>query len=119
MSIPQRELFIGGRWVKPSRGGRLDVVSPFDASKIGTIPAGSADDVQVQYYAACSPAERHRRVGAFRKVAGHNKFRSAICARAGGLASCARGFPERSLEQFHWKLQSRVFESHRRQGKAP
>jgi hypothetical protein len=28
MPIPQRELFINGKWVKPARGKYLDVVSP-------------------------------------------------------------------------------------------
>ena len=46
--VPERELFIGGDWVKPRRGGRLDVINPFDSSVIGSIPAGSAEDVQVR-----------------------------------------------------------------------
>jgi hypothetical protein len=52
LPIPQRELFINGRWVQPVRGKYLDVVSPTSESVIGRIAAGSVEDVEAAVAAA-------------------------------------------------------------------
>jgi betaine-aldehyde dehydrogenase len=52
LPIPQRELFINGRWVQPVRGKYLDVVSPTTESVIGRIAAGSVEDVEAAVAAA-------------------------------------------------------------------
>lgn len=45
MTVPHRELFIGGTWVVPAKGKRLDVICPADETVIGSIPAATAEDV--------------------------------------------------------------------------
>lgn len=43
--LPSRELYIGGRWVKPQHGRYLDVFNPANETVIGRIPAATAEDV--------------------------------------------------------------------------
>ena len=50
--IPTRQLYIGGRWVPPARGGRLPCVCPITEQVIGSIPAGTAEDVEAAVAAA-------------------------------------------------------------------
>jgi acyl-CoA reductase-like NAD-dependent aldehyde dehydrogenase len=38
-------LYVGGRWVAPARGGRLDVISPSTEEVIGHAPSATAADV--------------------------------------------------------------------------
>lgn len=45
MQIPNRQLYINGSWQKPAKGQTFDVLSPASGSKIGTIPAATAEDV--------------------------------------------------------------------------
>ena len=44
-SIPKRELFIDGKWVRPTQGHYLDVVNPATEAVIGRIGAATAEDV--------------------------------------------------------------------------
>lgn len=48
MSFPEihKKLFIGGEWVESESGERFEVTSPGDGSVIGTVPKGTAKDVQ-------------------------------------------------------------------------
>ncbi len=50
--LPYRELFIGGRWVKPVKGKRLDVICPFDERVIGSIPLATKEDINSAVAAA-------------------------------------------------------------------
>lgn len=54
MSFPQvhKQLFIGGAWVESESGDRFEVTSPGDGSVIGTVPKGTAKDVQAAIDAA-------------------------------------------------------------------
>lgn len=52
MNIPKRELYIGGSWQRPVQGKTFDVFSPSSGSKIGTIPAATAEDVDKAITAA-------------------------------------------------------------------
>ena len=52
MDMPRRELYIDGSWEVPLQGKTLDVFSPSTGSKIGTIPAATADDVDKAVTAA-------------------------------------------------------------------
>lgn len=47
-----RQLFIGGKWMPPAKGGRFQVVSPITEEVIGTIPAATAEDVEAAVAAA-------------------------------------------------------------------
>lgn len=44
--IPERQLFIGGKWVQPVKGKRFDVICPHDESVIGSIPLATKEDVE-------------------------------------------------------------------------
>lgn len=50
--MPHRELYIGGKWVRPAKGKRLDVICPFDETVIGSIPLATEDDVNAAVEAA-------------------------------------------------------------------
>lgn len=50
--VPERELFIGGEWVKPIKGQYYDVVSPATEAVIGRIPAATPEDVDKAVAAA-------------------------------------------------------------------
>ncbi|KAL4425584.1 hypothetical protein ABPG75_009600 [Micractinium tetrahymenae] len=52
--VPERDLFIGGAFVPPVRGGRLPVICPFTEQPIGSIPAATAEDVDAAVEAAAA-----------------------------------------------------------------
>ena len=45
MSVPLRHLYVCGEWVKPIKGGTLDVINPATEEIIGQIPAATREDV--------------------------------------------------------------------------
>lgn len=52
MSVPERQLFIQGEFRRPCRGGRIPVVNPATEEQIGSIPAGTHEDVDLAVAAA-------------------------------------------------------------------
>ena len=54
----QTGLLIGGQWVEGAAGGRIDVINPFDGSKIVSVAEARAEDVDraVEAAAAAAPA---------------------------------------------------------------
>lgn len=44
MVVPDRQLFIDGRWTRPVRNGRMDVINPATEQVVGTVPAATAED---------------------------------------------------------------------------
>ena len=52
MNVPKRQLYIGGSWQRPAQEKTFDVFSPSSGSKIGTIPAATAEDVDKAITAA-------------------------------------------------------------------
>jgi aldehyde dehydrogenase (NAD+) len=44
-TIDRTELFIGGEWVSPAGTGRIDVLDPTTEGVIGSVPEGTAEDV--------------------------------------------------------------------------
>ncbi|MYT29766.1 aldehyde dehydrogenase family protein [Streptomyces sp. MspMP-M5] len=68
-------MYIGGRWRPAAGSGTIEVVNPADEQVIGTVPAGSAEDVDAAVraaraalpgWAATPPAERADRIAALR-----------------------------------------------------
>ena len=57
VQLQTRDLYIGGQWVPPTKGLRLDVVSPATEAVIGTIPAADKDDVEKAVAAATAAAK--------------------------------------------------------------
>jgi acyl-CoA reductase-like NAD-dependent aldehyde dehydrogenase len=51
-SLNYEELFIGGRWQRPSTAQRLTVISPHTEEPIGQTPEASAEDVDKAVLAA-------------------------------------------------------------------
>ena len=39
------QLFIGGKWVDPEGSGRIEVINPTTEEPMGSIPEGTAEDV--------------------------------------------------------------------------
>ncbi|DBA85159.1 TPA: hypothetical protein ACH3X2_005875 [Trebouxia sp. C0005] len=79
MKIPDRQLYIGGAWTRPVKGKTFDVYSPSSGSKIGTIPAATAEDVDK----AVSTALSTFKSGAWSKSTGAHraKFLRAIAEK--------------------------------------
>lgn len=50
--VAERDLYIGGKWVKPCKGGRFDVICPHDERKVGSIPLATAQDIDAAVTAA-------------------------------------------------------------------
>ncbi|KAL3695145.1 hypothetical protein R1sor_008796 [Riccia sorocarpa] len=50
--VPSRQLFIGGEWVAPARGGKIPIICPTTEEQIGQIPAATAEDVDAAVKAA-------------------------------------------------------------------
>lgn len=50
--VPARDLFIDGGWRSAQSGQRLDVISPIDGSKLTTLAAGGAQDIDLAVAAA-------------------------------------------------------------------
>lgn len=52
LQVEERGLFVGGQWVQPMRGGRYPVTNPATEQVIGSIPAATAEDVDLAVKAA-------------------------------------------------------------------
>jgi acyl-CoA reductase-like NAD-dependent aldehyde dehydrogenase len=68
-AVPVRQLYIGGAWVEPANGGRLDVINPATEMLIGTIPAATSSDVEkavAAARAACKEGTWSKATGAHR-----------------------------------------------------
>lgn len=51
-SVPYRHNFIGGEWRPARNGGRIPVLNPANEAVIGSIPASTAEDVNIAVEAA-------------------------------------------------------------------
>lgn len=100
VAIPKRQLFIGGRWVEPVKGGRLPVINPSTEEEIGTIPAATPADVDAAVSAAqacVDSGEWTRSTGAYRAKILH-AIADKVCVigdgvwGTGGWWFCAQGF---------------------------
>lgn len=80
-SIPERQLFIGGKWVQPAKKERFDVLCPHDESVIGSIPLATKEDVDAAVAAALAAK------GAWGKTTG--AFRASFLRKIASKASCA------------------------------
>ncbi len=85
VEVPQREMFIGGAWVRPQSGRYLDVLNPATESVIGRIPAGNEADVN----AAVAAAVGAHKQGSWRRSTGAQRavVLRAIAQKVGRPAS--------------------------------
>lgn len=81
VAIPERQLFIGGQWVSPCKGGRIPIVNPVTEETIGSIPAATPDDVEAAVAAAQACVES----GSWTKATGayRAKYLRAIAEKVG------------------------------------
>ena len=97
------ELFIGGRWRKPSTPDRLTVISPHTEEPLADVPAGTPDDVEAAVRAArhafdegpwprLDPQERMRKVEELATVYGRHieEMADLITAQMGSPRSFSR-----------------------------
>ncbi|GJP32329.1 hypothetical protein CLOM_g16910 [Closterium sp. NIES-68] len=88
-AFPARDLFVAGKWTAPCKAGRLPVVNPATEETIGTIPAATAEDVDVAVQAAR---------GAFRRNGGGDWPKTTGSYRAQFLKAIAAQVVERKGE---------------------
>lgn len=97
------ELFIGGRWRKPSTPERLTVISPHTQEPIADVPAGCPDDVDAAVQGArhafdsgpwprLQPQERMRKIQELAKIYGRHidEMADLITAQMGSPRSFSR-----------------------------
>lgn len=97
------QLFIGGRWRKPSSPERLSVISPHTEEPIADVPAGSTEDVDAAVTAArhafdqgpwprLQPQERMRKIEELAAVYGRHidEMADLITAQMGSPRSFSR-----------------------------
>ncbi len=97
------QLFIGGRWRKPSSPERLSVISPHTEEQIADVPAGSTEDVDAAVVAArhafdqgpwprLQPQERMRKIEELAAVYGRHidEMADLITAQMGSPRSFSR-----------------------------
>lgn len=97
------QLFIGGRWRKPSSPERLSVISPHTEEQIADVPAGSTEDVDAAVTAArhafdqgpwprLQPQERMRKIEELAGVYGRHidEMADLITAQMGSPRSFSR-----------------------------
>lgn len=115
MAIPRRQLYINGVWTKPAQGQTFDVYSPATGSKIGTIPAATAEDVDKAVTGALrafrsdlwSKQSGAHRAKYLRKIADKVivRSKSARLAQAKGvsilLCGCQAVSPPRLVTEIH------------------
>ncbi|TGB13114.1 aldehyde dehydrogenase family protein [Streptomyces palmae] len=94
-------MYIGGRWCPAASTDAIEVVNPADEQVIGTVPAGTAQDVDAAVraaraalpgWAATPPAERAARLSALRDTlaARREEIAATITAELGAPLAFAR-----------------------------
>jgi malonate-semialdehyde dehydrogenase (acetylating) / methylmalonate-semialdehyde dehydrogenase len=101
--------FVGGHWVPPVAGGRLDVPDPSDGSLLARVPRSETADVDAAVLAARSafpawrevpPAERARRILTLRTLlmAHADELARSVSRENGKTLDEARGSVRRGIE---------------------
>jgi len=80
---------IGGEWQDPASGERIDVISPYTASSIGTVPMSDASDVDRAVQAAKLAAAEWRRVPIRERTQTLFRLRQLMLDRIDDLANLA------------------------------
>ncbi len=80
-------LYIGGQWVEPAGGGRIEVVDPTTEEPIGSVPEGSADDVERAVAAARAGFEAWSQASAEQRAGACALIADGLALRAPEIAS--------------------------------
>lgn len=80
-TVPKRQLFIGGQWVAPVKGGEMPIISPATEAQVGTIAAGTQEDIEK----AVAAAQAAIKAGWTKTTGAHRaKYLRAIAEKVGG-----------------------------------
>ena len=79
--------FIGGEWAEPSTDERIDVVNPFTEEVMGSIPAGTAEDVDRAVAAAREAFEGWSQTSPYERAGYLAGIAAGLAARAEELAA--------------------------------
>ncbi|NP_001303116.1 betaine aldehyde dehydrogenase 2, mitochondrial [Brassica napus] len=89
ITVPRRQLFIGGQWTEPLRRQTLPVVNPATEDIIGYIPAATSEDVELAVEAARKALTRNK---------GNDWSKASGAVRARYLRAIAAKVTERKSE---------------------
>src|SRR5688500_11285964 len=78
---------VGGEWKDPESGERIDVISPYTGTAIGTVPMSNAKDVDNVVAAAKKAAANWRHVPIKERTQTLFNFRQLVLARIDDLAN--------------------------------
>jgi acyl-CoA reductase-like NAD-dependent aldehyde dehydrogenase len=79
--LTRSEIYIGGRWVAPSSSETITVENPATEESLGSVPSGSADDVDRAVRAATAASGEWSRVGPEERGKYLSRLRDAMTAR--------------------------------------
>lgn len=86
MTVPKKQLFVGGKWVDGSSGEMVSVDSPATGKSLAQVPLGSANDVDRAVEAARSAKKQMSRMSAFQRGALANRVADVILDRKEEIA---------------------------------
>ncbi|AEV88551.1 aldehyde dehydrogenase [Actinoplanes sp. SE50] len=82
----REQLYIGGAWVPPAAGDRIEVENPYTEQVIGHVPAGTAADVDLAVAAARRAFDGWAGLPMTERGAALDRLHRALAARAGEIA---------------------------------
>ncbi|MEU4559785.1 aldehyde dehydrogenase family protein [Actinoplanes sp. NPDC023936] len=85
-SVFREQLYIGGQWVPPDSGERIEVENPYTEEVFGHVPAGTAEDVNLAVSAARQAADGWASASPAERGAALGHLHQALAARAGEIA---------------------------------
>ncbi|BBH64712.1 aldehyde dehydrogenase [Actinoplanes sp. OR16] len=85
-SVFRDQLYIGGQWVPPDSGDRIEVENPFTEEMFGHVPAGTAEDVNLAVSAARQAFDGWAATPAAERGAALGRLHQALNSRAETIA---------------------------------
>ncbi|BCJ42862.1 aldehyde dehydrogenase [Actinoplanes ianthinogenes] len=82
----REQLYIGGAWVPPDSGDRIEVENPYTEQVIGHVPAGTAEDVNLAVSAARQAFDGWAALPMAERGAALGRLHEALAARAADIA---------------------------------
>ncbi|WP_436526455.1 aldehyde dehydrogenase family protein [Actinoplanes sp. HUAS TT8] len=82
----REQLYIGGAWVPPESGDRIEVENPYTEQVIGHVPAGTPEDVNLAVSAARKAFDSWSALPMAERGAHLDRLHQALAARAADIA---------------------------------
>ncbi|GAA4593104.1 aldehyde dehydrogenase (NAD+) [Actinoplanes octamycinicus] len=82
----REQLYIGGAWVPPDSGDRIEVENPYTEQVLGHVPAGTAEDVNLAVSAARQAFDGWAGLPLAERGAALSRLHEALAARAADIA---------------------------------